>query len=316
MNTMLTMLGDALSTRDPSLKSELDQRREDFLQPDGYVMGGNNRGTKIRVGHEHLRDWLFQCLCGIPDPEVMDLNAWGAQADAPILAPFVDEGKLGYVFPEKAKDNNLIPDNLREFLKWGFIFFDANKHKITKDEVIVPKTDYRLENAFGPLFMDFLWNGFFMRCNKLDRIMPFLLALDVETFHCMGYLSKVEVISAESAAAEEEEQDEYVFSASLMATMIWCFEVAVDADYDNARCDAKLRRQKIFLEFNTPVTDDNGEPRQNPFEEKFMLRTRELITLKKLELKNADRLAVGDVAVERRFRPSFMKSKVRIVPSL
>ena len=64
------------------------------------------------------------------------------------------------------------------------------------------------------------------------------------------------------------------------------------------------------------MTDDNGEPRQNPFEEKFMLRTRELITLKKLELKNADRLAVGDVAVERRFRPSFMKSKVRIIPSL
>ena len=122
----------------------------------------------------------------------------------------------------------------------GIHFFYANKHKITKDEVIVPKTDYRLENAFGPLFMDFLWNGFFMRCNKLDRIMPFLLALDVETFHCMGYLSKVEVISAESAAAEEEEQDEYVFSASLMATMIWCFEVAVDADYDSARCDAKL----------------------------------------------------------------------------
>ena len=46
----------------------------------------------------------------------MDLKAWGAEANAriiaPFIAPFVDDRKLA----EKAIDNNLIPDNLREYL--------------------------------------------------------------------------------------------------------------------------------------------------------------------------------------------------------
>ena len=41
---------------------------------------------KVRQAHEHLSDWLFQCFRGIPDLEVMDLIAWGAEANARIIA--------------------------------------------------------------------------------------------------------------------------------------------------------------------------------------------------------------------------------------
>ena len=56
--------------------------------------------------------------------------------------------------------------------------------------MIVPESDMKIENAFGPLFFDFLWNGLFMRGCKFKIIMDFFLLVGTKEVMSMSFLQK------------------------------------------------------------------------------------------------------------------------------
>ena len=56
--------------------------------------------------------------------------------------------------------------------------------------MIVPESDMTIENTFGPLFFDFLWNGLFMRGCNFNIIMYFSLFVVTKEVMSKSFLQK------------------------------------------------------------------------------------------------------------------------------
>ena len=158
-----------------------------------------------------------------------------------------------------------------------------------------------IENAFGPLFFDFLWNGLFMRGCKFQIIMDFLLQVSTREVMSMNYLQKY--ITADGKQIESEI---YILSAEILATLAWMCDAAVAVDTEFVRTNS-VEGRKDHLEFFLKAPP--GE--QNPYEFLFQKKLGEFLASKKRSSRVAE-LAVGDcVMVEQpRFRPpSLIPSK-------
>ena len=300
------MLIDCLSSRDEGLEAEYNAKKAEFLSPDSELMKTNNRQTTIRSIHTSFREWIYQCLNHISNPKIMDLAAWGASPGQKLLVPSVDSSGTAIVFeafPQYPRDNNLIPPTLKRFITWEFIFFNPAKHKISKDEVIVPESDMKLENAFGPLFFDFLWNGLFMRGCKFKIIMDFLLLVSTRDVMSMNYLQKY--ITADGKQTESEI---YILSAEILATLAWMCDAAAADNEEVVRTNSGQGR-KDHLEFFLKASP--GE--QSPYEFLFQKKLGEFLANKKRSSRGVE-VGVDDCVMmeQPRFRPPSLKPSKRV----
>ena len=89
---------------------------------------------------------------------------------------------------------------LKRFISWGFIFCNAAKHKITRCGVIVPKEDMTIENEFGHIFFNVLWNGLLLHSCKFRFLVQFLLVVPTSAFVGMTFMLKYVIDGQESEA--------------------------------------------------------------------------------------------------------------------
>ena len=305
---MIEMLIECLLECDRQLPKEYADLRDEFLGPRSTLLDTNNRSTKVREMHKDLRSWIHKCLCESPNSEIMDLEAWGAIQGVVLLPPRVEPGGVVFHhFPLHANDNNLISAHLRRFLSWGFIFFDPAKHKIKVDGEIVPEADMIPENAFGPLFMDFLWNGLFKQTLNLHRLLEYFLSVDTQKFISMCYLQKYSKFIDDPAKPSEEAEVCYVFSADILATFLWLCEVAVEevrTESGTVRTDSGTRREQLFDMFNECPA---GDPeKQNLYEEQFQKKFRESVEFNKRRWKRVVVEHQTAATKKKRFRPALL----------
>ena len=214
----------------------------------GPIVDRCNRQQKASNFHRYFREWLRSCIHGKPEKDVMNHEAWGTTEGVEVLKPSIDASTHAHVYalPESVEDNILISQHLRRFLTYGFIFFDPKLHKISLDGPIVPE-DYMKEkkNAFGPLFMDIVWNGFLYYALKLGMLFQLILVGrdNVLDIMAMSITEKVRII--ENHRSLRRKQSCLLFQAHTLSTLLWMCEVAVDPE-DKLRIDGGVRRSQLY----------------------------------------------------------------------
>ena len=163
-----------------------------------------------------------------------------------------------------------------------------------------------IDNAFGPLFFDFLWNGLFMRGCKFKIIMDFFLLVGTKEVMSMSFLQKY--ITEDGKQIESEI---YILSAEILATLAWMCDVAVADNEEVVRTNSGHGR-KDHLDFF--VKAPMGE--QNPYEFLFQKKLGDFLARKKRSSRAAGAgVGAGDhvmVVEQPRFRPPSLIPNKRV----
>ena len=111
-------------------------------------------------------------------------------------------------------------------------------------------------NAFGPLFMDILWNGLLYYSLKLHWLFEMILVsrtADVADIYSMSILETVR-IKEKNERSVRRKQECMLFMAHMLSTLLWMCEVSIDPQ-GNLRIDGGVRRNQLYEMFSSTELD-------------------------------------------------------------